>query len=63
MSQMYDAGLSQYRNFAGTPLGGHVLLGVARYLTADCPTVRAVGQTYDIAARLLRGESLHGDDD
>ena len=63
MSQMYDAGLSQYRNFAGTPLGGHVLLGVARYLTAHCPTVRAVGQTYDIAARLLRGESLHGDDD
>ena len=61
MFQMYEAGIRQYRNFAGTPMGGHILLGVSRYLTAYCPTVRAVGQTYDIAARLLRGESLHGD--
>ena len=63
MFQIYDAGLRQYRNFAGRPEGGHILLGVARFLAAHTPTVRAVGQTYDIAARLLRGESLHGEDE
>jgi len=60
--QMYEAGLRQYRRFAGQTLGDHVLIGVARFLTAHSPTVRAVGQTYDIAARLHRGEALHGDD-
>ena len=60
--QIYEAGLRQYRNFAGRPAGGHILLGVARFLTAHSPTVRAAGQTYDIAARLGRGESLHGED-
>ena len=63
MFQIYEAGLRQYRNFAGGPAGGHILLGVARFLAAHSPTVRAVGQTYDIAARLLRGESLHGEDE
>ncbi len=29
------------------------------FLSAHSPTVRAVGQTYDIAARLHRGEALH----
>ena len=61
--QIYEAGLRQYRNFAGTPLGDHVLIGTARFLTAHAPTVRATGQTYDIAARLHRGEALHGEDD
>ncbi len=59
--QIYEAGLRQYRRFAGTPAGDHVLIGVARFLTAHSPTVRATGQTYDIAARLHRGEALHGD--
>lgn len=59
--QIYEAALRQYRRFAGTPLGDHVLLGAARFLTAHAPTVRAVGQTFDIAARLHRGEALHGD--
>ena len=63
MFQIYESGLRQYRNFAGRPAGAHILLGVARFLTAHSPTVRARGQTYDIAARLLRGESLHGEDD
>ena len=62
MFQMYEAGLRQYRRFAGSPLGAHVLLGVARFLSAHSPTVRATGQTYDIAARLMRGEALHGED-
>jgi hypothetical protein len=38
-----------------------VLIGAARFLTAHSPTVRAAHQTYDIAARLHRGEALHGD--
>ena len=63
MFQIYEAGLRQYRHFEGTPLGGHVLVGVTRFLKAHSPTVRASVQTYDIAARLLRGESLHGEDE
>jgi hypothetical protein len=35
------------------------LIGAARFLTAHSPTVRARGQTFDIAARLHRGEALH----
>jgi hypothetical protein len=58
--QIYEAAVRQYRRFAGTPAGDHVLIGAARFLTAHAPTVRATGQTYDIAARLQRGEALHG---
>ena len=61
--QIYEAGLRQYQNFAGRSVGAHILLGVARFLAAHTPTVRAVGQTYDIASRLLRGDSLHGEDE
>jgi nitrite reductase/ring-hydroxylating ferredoxin subunit len=57
--QIYEAGLRQYGNFRGRPEGDHVLIGVARFLTAHAPTVRAAGQTFDIAARLHRGEALH----
>ena len=60
--QIYEAAARQYANFAGRPEGDHVLIGAARFLTAHAPTVRAVGQTYDIAARLNRGEALHGDE-
>ncbi|MCH7835911.1 MAG: Rieske (2Fe-2S) protein [Chloroflexi bacterium] len=60
--QIYEAGLKQYRQFAGRPAGDLILIGVARFLTAHYPTVRATGQTFDIAARLHRGESLHGED-
>ena len=63
MFQIYESGLRQYRNFAGRPAGAHILLGVVRFLTAHSPAVRARGQTYDIAERLLRGESLHGEDE
>lgn len=61
--QIYEAGLRQYGRFAGTVAGDHVLIGVARFLTARSPTVRAMGQTFDIAARLHRGEALHGGDE
>jgi hypothetical protein len=59
--QIYEAALRQYGQRAGTPAGDHVLIGAARFLTAHSPTVRAAHQTYDIAARLHRGEALHGD--
>ena len=59
--QMYEAAVRQYRQFAHADCGGHFLIAAARYLSAHSPTVRALGQTYDIAARLLRGEDLHGD--
>ena len=36
----------------------HVLVAAARYLAAHAPTMRAQGQTYQIAVRLSRGERL-----
>ena len=60
--QIYEAAVRQHSNFRGRPEGDHVLVGAARFLTAHAPTVRSVGQTYDIAARLHRGEALHGEE-
>ncbi len=60
--QIYEAGVRQYQHFAGRPEGDDILTGVARFLTAHSPTVRSRLQTFDIAARLHRGESLHGDE-
>ena len=59
--QVYEAGVRQYGNFAETPEGDHILIGVSRFLSAHSPTVRQRGQTFEIAARLHRGESLAGD--
>ncbi len=59
MFQIYEAAVRQFGHFRGRPEGDHVLIGAARFLTAHAPTVRAVGQTFDIAARLHRGEALH----
>jgi nitrite reductase/ring-hydroxylating ferredoxin subunit len=59
--QIYEAALRQYSHFAGTPAGDHILIGAARFLSAHSPTVRSTGQTFDIAARLHRGEALHAD--
>ena len=59
--QIYEAALRQHSNLAGTAAGDHVLIGAARFLTAHSPTVRAARQTFDIAARLHRGEALHGE--
>ena len=56
--QIVDAGFSQYRQRRGTESGRHVLIGMARYLAAHAPTSRAVGQTYQIALRLHRGEEI-----
>ena len=59
--QIVDAGLGQYRKRRGTESGRHVLIGMARYLAAHAPTSRAVGQTYQIALRLHRGEEIFRD--
>ena len=57
--QLVDAGFHQYKARQGTDSGRHVLIGVARFLAAHAPTPRAVGQTYQIALRLHRGEELY----
>jgi hypothetical protein len=58
--QIYEAAVRQYANHRGKPEGDHILIGAARFLTAHSPTPRATEQTFDIASRLHRGESLHG---
>jgi hypothetical protein len=39
-----------------------MLVAAARYLAAHFPTRREREQTFSIAARLLRGEKLHGEE-
>lgn len=56
--QTVEAAFKQYERLRGTEAGSHVLIAAARYLAAHAPTVRAQGQTYQIAARLHRGEHL-----
>jgi len=56
--QAVEAAVRQYGRLRGTPEGAHVLVAAARYLGAHAPTVRAEGQTYQIAYRLFRGERL-----
>ena len=56
--QSVEAAFNLYRFLRGTEEGSHVLIAAARYLAAHSPTVRAQGQTYQIAARLHRGEHL-----
>ncbi len=56
--QTIEAAFRQYTLLRGTPAGLHVLIAAARYLAAHAPTMRAQGQTYQIAWRLSRGERL-----
>jgi nitrite reductase/ring-hydroxylating ferredoxin subunit len=56
--QMVEAAFRQYGLLGGGAAGAHVLIAAARYLAAHAPTVRAQGQTYQIAHRLHRGEDL-----
>jgi hypothetical protein len=56
--QTIEAAFRQYSRLRGTPAGVHVLIGASRYLAAHAPTMRAEGQTYQIAHRLSRGERL-----
>lgn len=56
--QSVEAAFNQYRILRGTKEGVHVLIATTRYLAAHSPTVRAEGQTFQIAYRLSRGERL-----
>src|SRR5207237_1936677 len=56
--QMLEAAFAQYR-LSGDSV---FLVAAARYLAAHAPTVRAQGQTFQIARRLHRGERLYEDD-
>jgi len=57
---VFDAALSVYldRFLNVPPESIHVLVAAARYLAAHAPTMRAEGQTYQIAHRLHRRASL-----
>ncbi|HWQ15839.1 MAG TPA: Rieske 2Fe-2S domain-containing protein [Roseiflexaceae bacterium] len=59
--QAVEAAFSQHELLRGTPEGDHVLIAAARYLAAHAPTVRAAGQTFQIAERLHRGEAIYED--
>jgi nitrite reductase/ring-hydroxylating ferredoxin subunit len=63
--QTVEAAFRQYALLRGpgaatpvSPEAVNVLVGATRYLAAHAPTMRAQGQTYQIAQRLARGERL-----
>lgn len=56
--QCVEAAVAQHELLRGTPEAAHVLIAAARYLAAHAPTMRAQGQTFNIAQRLARGERL-----
>jgi hypothetical protein len=56
-----EASVRQARLRGPGPHATIALVAAARYLAAHSPTVRAQGQTFQIASRLLRGEHLHED--
>ncbi|MCH7825344.1 MAG: hypothetical protein IH849_11115 [Acidobacteria bacterium] len=56
--QMVEAAFRQYALLGETPASVHVLVAAARYMAAHAQTVRAQGQTYQIADRLYRGDHL-----
>jgi len=57
--QTVEGAFRQFGRLRGTEEGTHVLVAAARYLAAHSPTVRAEGQTYEIARRLHRGEKVY----
>ena len=59
--QTVEAAFRQFavlQDGAGAPEAVNVLVAAARYLAAHAPTMRAQGQTFQIAQRLARGERL-----
>jgi nitrite reductase/ring-hydroxylating ferredoxin subunit len=56
--QSVEAAFRQATARAGTPEAVHTLVAASRYLAAHAPTVRAQGQTYQIANRLHQGDRL-----
>ena len=64
--QVLEAGFRQFDHHHDGgdvgPAARDALVAVARYAAAHFPTRREREQTFSIAARLLRGESVHGED-
>ena len=56
--QDFEAAVRLHSYLNATPAGAHALVATARYLAAHSPTVRAQGQTWNIATRLHRGDRL-----
>jgi len=56
--QDFEAAVRLHSYLGAAPAGPHVLVATARYLAAHSPTVRAQGQTWNIATRLHRGDRL-----
>ncbi|MBV8453955.1 MAG: Rieske (2Fe-2S) protein, partial [Deltaproteobacteria bacterium] len=56
--QNAEAAFRQYSQLSGTEAGAHLLIATVRYLAAHSPTMRAQGQTYQIALKLHRGDLL-----
>ena len=61
--QAVEAAVRQYSYWQGQPEGVNILVAATRYLAAHAPTVRAQGQTYEIARRLHRDEKLFEGED
>ncbi|PZD73164.1 3-phenylpropionate/cinnamic acid dioxygenase ferredoxin subunit [Acaryochloris thomasi RCC1774] len=60
--QNLEAAVQQYQHWQNHEAGIHVLVATARYLAAHAPTMRAQGQTYEIAARLHKGDRMYEED-
>ncbi len=56
--QDFEAAVRLHSYLGAAPQRAHALIAAARYLAAHSPTVRAQGQTWNIASRLHRGERL-----
>ncbi|MEM7334221.1 MAG: Rieske (2Fe-2S) protein [Chloroflexota bacterium] len=59
--QSVEAAINQVQLLGDGEYGRNTLIAAARYLAAHSPTVRAQGQTYQIAKRLHRGDALFAD--
>ncbi len=57
--QALEASVALYRTLQTPHVQANALIAAARYLAAHAPTARAQFQTYDIARRLHRGETLY----
>ena len=60
--QSLEAAVQQYQHWQNHQAGIHVLVATARYLAAHSPTMRSQGQTYEIAARLQKGDRMYEED-
>lgn len=57
--QAVEGCAQEFLDRTSAPEGAVFLVAAARYLAAHSPTVRAQGQTYQIAQRLFNGERLY----